>query len=156
REESGGQRGLFPSDGLRSTTRILRLRLGSVRMVPRETLRLTVNGDPFQVAAASNQTLLEVLREGLGLAGTKRGCDDASCGACAVLVAGRPALACIRLALPAEGSEVTTIEGAARSELGARIQGALIENGALQCGYCTPGVVLAAQALFQREPHPDD
>ena len=102
-------------------------------MVPRETLRLTVNGDPFQVAAAPNQTLLEVLREGLGLTGTKRGCDDASCGACTVLVDGQPALSCIRLALTAEGSEVTTIEGAARSPLGARVEKALTEEGALQC-----------------------
>ncbi len=125
-------------------------------MVPKETLRLTVNGDPFEVAAAPNQTLLEVLRETVGLTGTKRGCDDASCGACTVLVDGRPVLACIRLALTCDGAEITTVEGAARTPLGARIEKALAEEGGLQCGFCTPGIVLAAQAIFREDPHPGE
>src|SRR5262245_41449001 len=101
---------------------------------PKEILRLTVNGDPFEVAAAPNETLLEVLRETLGLTGTKRGCDDAGCGACTVLVNGGPVLSCIRLALTAGGAEVTTIEGASRSPLGSRVQRALVEEGGLEGG----------------------
>src|ERR1041385_1519303 len=125
-------------------------------MFAKEILRLTVNGDPFQVAAAPHQTLLEVLRETLGLTGTKRGCDDASCGACTVLVGGRPVLSCIRLSLTAVGEEVTTIEGASRSPLGTLLLKALAEEGGLQCGYCTPGIVLAAHAIFGRDPHPGE
>jgi aerobic-type carbon monoxide dehydrogenase small subunit (CoxS/CutS family) len=122
----------------------------------KEILRLTVNGDPFQVAAAPNETLLEVLRETLGFTGTKRGCDDASCGACTVLVDGGPVLSCIRLALTADGAEVTTIEGASRSPLASRVQRALADEGGLQCGYCTPGIVLAAHALFSEDPQPSE
>jgi carbon-monoxide dehydrogenase small subunit len=125
-------------------------------MPRKEILELTVNGDPYQVAAAPHQTLLEVLREALSLTGTKRGCDDASCGACTVLIGGRPALSCIRLALTAAGAEVTTIEGARHSRLAVLVQNALAEHGGIQCGYCTPGIVLAAQALLDANPHPDE
>lgn len=122
----------------------------------KEVLRIRVNGDSHEVAAAPNRTLLDLLREDLGLTGTKRGCDDASCGACTVLVGGRPALSCILLALTAEDTEVMTIEGAARDGRLSPLQEALVAEGGLQCGYCTPGVVLAAQALLTRIPFPTE
>ena len=122
----------------------------------KEVLHIRVNGDTHEVAAAPNRTLLDLLREDLGLTGTKRGCDDASCGACTVLVDGRPALSCISLALTAEGAEMMTIEGAAGDGRLSPLQEALVAEGGLQCGYCTPGVVLAAWALLARTPSPTE
>ncbi len=117
-------------------------------MLEKEILSFRVNGVPRQAAVRANQTLLEALREELGLTGTKEGCDDASCGACTVLLDGKPIISCAHLALLAEGASVTTIEGAARDGRLAAVQDALIENGGLQCGYCTPGMVLTAHALL--------
>jgi carbon-monoxide dehydrogenase small subunit len=122
----------------------------------KEILGIRVNGDSHEVAAAPNRTLLDLLRDDLGLTGTKRGCDDASCGACTVLVDGRPALSCIVLALTAQGSEVTTIEGVAGDGRLSPLQEALVAGGGLQCGYCTPGIVLAARALLARTPFPTE
>jgi carbon-monoxide dehydrogenase small subunit len=117
---------------------------------------MRVNGETSEVAVAPNRTLLEVLREDLRLTGTKRGCDDASCGACTVFVDGKPQLSCIVLALCMQEAAVKTIEGATvHSQLSA-LQESLVNEGGLQCGYCTPGVVLAAQALLENTPDPSE
>jgi len=125
-------------------------------MPGKELLQLNVNGDAVAVAVRPSDTLLDALRDTIGLTGTKRGCDDGSCGACTVLIAGRPALACLVLALTVDGDDVTTIEAASAHPASAAVQQALVEEGGVQCGYCTPGIVLAAHALFAEYPAPDD
>ncbi len=123
-------------------------------------LRLKVNGDTLDTAAPAHWTLLEVLRYRLGLTGSKQGCDKGDCGACTVLLDGRPVLACITLAAMSEGREVTTIEGL--TPLHARaggdgpdpVQSAFDRCGALQCGFCQPGMMLSARALLDRNPCP--
>ena len=122
-------------------------------MLDKEILSFRVNGVPRQAAVRANQTLLEVLREDLGLTGTKEGCDDASCGACTVLLDGKPVISCVHLALLVEAAEVTTIKGVARDGQLSAVQEALIESGGLQCGYCTPGMVLAAHSLLTASSH---
>jgi carbon-monoxide dehydrogenase small subunit len=122
--------------------------------VPKILLRLRVNGEEHDVAAAPHKTLLEVLREEMGLTGTKHGCELGECGTCTVLVDGEPMLSC--LALPAElaGCEITTVEGMATPGRLHPLQQAFAELGAAQCGYCTPGILLAAQALLAERPTP--
>jgi len=115
---------------------------------------LTVNGEAQQRVAAANRTLLEVLREDLGLTGTKYGCELGECGACTVLIDGIPMLSCVTLALHAEGTEVTTVEGLADGNVPHPLQAAFAELGAAQCGYCTPGMLLAAKALIDAESNP--
>ncbi len=117
-------------------------------------ISLTVNGEPHEVLVPVHKTLLEVLREDLGLTGTKHGCELGECGTCTVLVDGEPVLSC--LALPAElaGAEITTVEGMARGGRLHPLQQAFAELGAAQCGYCTPGVLLTAQALLAGRPVP--
>lgn len=123
-------------------------------------LRLRVNGDSLSLAAPSHWTLLEVLRYRLGLTGSKQGCDKGDCGACTVLLDGKPVLSCITLAALAEEREVTTIEGLMPAHLRAGgqgadpIQDAFDRCGALQCGFCQPGMMLSARALLQRNPQP--
>ncbi|MBI5486053.1 MAG: (2Fe-2S)-binding protein [Deltaproteobacteria bacterium] len=117
-------------------------------------IELTVNGDPHRVSVRPNRTLLDVLREELGLTGTKRGCDQGECGACTVHLDGRAVNACLVLAIDADGSEVTTIEGLARRGELHPLQRAFVEEGAIQCGYCTPGMILQAAALLRRNPTP--
>ncbi len=117
-------------------------------------IRLTVNGEPREVLFASYKTLLEVLREDLGLTGTKHGCELGECGACAVLVAGEPVLSCLLLAVECDGAEVTTVEGLARGPALSPLQQAFADKGAAQCGYCTPGILVTAQALLERNPAP--
>ena len=123
-------------------------------------LSLDVNGDRIQVAAPDHWTLLEVLRYRLGLTGSKQGCDKGDCGACTVLIDGRPQLSCLTLAAMAEGKRVTTIEGlmpAHRQEGGQGadpLQQAFDRCGALQCGFCQPGMILSARALLNRESQP--
>jgi aerobic-type carbon monoxide dehydrogenase small subunit (CoxS/CutS family) len=125
-----------------------------------ELLSLTVNGTEAHVAAPGHWTLLEVLRYELDLIGSKQGCDKGDCGACTVLVDGRPVLSCITLAALAEGREVTTIEGlmplhvAAGGDGPDPIQSAFDRCGALQCGFCQPGMMLSARALLDENPHP--
>src|SRR5215510_12001300 len=114
-------------------------------MSEREVLRLRVNGDEREALVPHERTLLDLLRDDLGLTGSKRGCDDGSCGACTVLVDGVPRLACLELALLAEGADVMTIEGAARDPAARALLEAFVACGGLQCGYCTPGMVLAAR-----------
>ena len=118
-------------------------------------IRLTVNGDLRECAVTPSTTLLEALRYGLGLTGSKQGCDKGDCGACTVVVDGEPVLACISLALAYDGGpEVTTIEGVAEKGRPHPLQDALDETGGAQCGFCTPGILMSAWALLEREPNP--
>ena len=118
------------------------------------SIGLRVNGEPAEVSFAPHKTLLEVLREDLALPGTKHGCELGECGACAVLVDGKPVLSCLYLGLEAEGAEVTTIEGMADGPSLHPLQAAFADLGAAQCGYCTPGILLAAKALLDRNARP--
>src|SRR5512141_1476844 len=115
---------------------------------------MTVNGEPVVAAFAPHKTLLEVLREDLRLTGTKHGCELGECGACAVLVDGRPVLSCLYLGLECEGKSVETVEGMADARGLHPLQKAFADLGAAQCGYCTPGFLLAAKALLAAEPSP--
>jgi len=119
-------------------------------------VHLTVNGDAHSVAVRPNVTLLDVLREHLGLIGTKRGCDFGDCGTCTVLLDGEAVKSCLVLAVAADGREVTTIEGLASDGAMHPLQKAFIAKGAIQCGYCTPGMVMAAKALVDANPDPTD
>jgi aerobic-type carbon monoxide dehydrogenase small subunit (CoxS/CutS family) len=122
--------------------------------VPKALLRLSVNGEDQDIAAASHKTLLEVLREEMGLTGTKHGCELGECGTCTVLVDGQPVLSCLVLPLELEGRQVTTVEGLARRGRLDPLQQAFAELGAAQCGYCTPGILLTARALLTQNPRP--
>jgi aerobic-type carbon monoxide dehydrogenase small subunit (CoxS/CutS family) len=113
-----------------------------------------VNGDRVEVAFAPHKTLLEVLREDLGLTGTKHGCELGECGTCAVLVDGRPVLSCLYLGLECEGRRVETVEGMATAAGLHPLQKAFADLGAAQCGYCTPGFLLTARALLDSNPRP--
>ncbi len=117
-------------------------------------LRLNVNGEEIPVSFAPYKTLLEVLREDLGLTGTKHGCELGECGACAVLIDGEPVLACLELALQCEGRAIRTIEGLARGAELHPLQAAFADLGGSQCGYCTSGMILTAKALLDKEPDP--
>lgn len=119
-----------------------------------ERIALRVNGRLHEVLAESSATLLEVLREDLGLTGTKHGCELGECGACTVLLDGIPALACLVLAVEAQDRAIATIEGIADGTTLHPLQQAFMDHGALQCGYCTPGFLLTAKALLDREPTP--
>jgi carbon-monoxide dehydrogenase small subunit len=116
-------------------------------------LRLKVNGEEREVLAPVHHTLLEVLREELGLTGTKHGCEVGECGTCTVLVDGQPVLSCLALPVECEGRDVTTVEALAASSLNP-LQQAFAELGAAQCGYCTPGFLLVAEALLKENPSP--
>jgi carbon-monoxide dehydrogenase small subunit len=116
--------------------------------------QLTVNGEPVEVSFAPYKTLLEVLREDLGLTGTKHGCELGECGACAVLVDGEPQLSCLVLAVECEGRSIETVEGLARGAELHPLQAAFADLGAAQCGYCTPGILVTAKALLENEPEP--
>ncbi|HKU84704.1 MAG TPA: (2Fe-2S)-binding protein [Casimicrobiaceae bacterium] len=115
---------------------------------------LQINGETHDLRVPADATLLDVLRENLALPGTKRGCNHGVCGACNVLVDGNLVRSCLMLTLEAEGRAVVTIEGASESRTGSDVQQALIDAGAIQCGFCTPGFVMALTALFAQEPHP--
>ncbi len=115
---------------------------------------LTVNGERVEVAFAPHKTLLEVLREDLRLTGTKHGCELGECGTCAVLVDGKPVLSCLYLGLECEGRRVETVEGMAGSSGLHPLQKAFADLGAAQCGYCTPGILLTAQALLAAHANP--
>jgi len=117
-------------------------------------LGLTVNGEVHDILVPVHKTLLEVLREDLGLTGTKHGCELGECGTCTVLVDGQPVLSCLALPVEMEGRDITTIEGMARGAELHPLQQAFAELGAAQCGYCTPGILLTAQALLVETPVP--
>ena len=119
-------------------------------------VELTVNGDPYRREIEPDATLLSVLRDALGLTGTKWGCMTGDCGACTVLVDGEPVVSCLQLARQVDGTEVTTVEGLAENgELG-DLQAAFVTNGAAQCGFCTPGMLMAAEALLRRDDTPTE
>jgi aerobic-type carbon monoxide dehydrogenase small subunit (CoxS/CutS family) len=120
----------------------------------REVLRLSVNAQDRELLVKPYSTLLEVLREDLRLTGTKHGCETGECGACTVLVDGVPKLSCLVLPAQAEGAEVTTIEGVASGSALHPVQQAFMDAGAVQCGYCTPGMVLTTTALLEANPVP--
>jgi carbon-monoxide dehydrogenase small subunit len=117
-------------------------------------LHISVNGDAHHLLVGTNRTLLDVIREDLGLTGTKNGCGAGECGACTVLLDGEPVNSCLVLAHEAGGRSVTTIEGLAGGGVLHPIQEAFISQGAIQCGYCTPGMVMATKALLDRTPDP--
>ncbi len=117
-------------------------------------IKFALNGEPAEVAFAPHKTLLEVLREDLALTGTKHGCELGECGTCTVLVDGRSILSCLFLGLDAEGREVTTIEGMAEGGVLHPLQDTFADLGAAQCGYCSPGFLLAAKELVDKKPNP--
>jgi aerobic-type carbon monoxide dehydrogenase small subunit (CoxS/CutS family) len=117
---------------------------------------LTVNGVAYPIEVDASVTLLQVVRDRIGLTGSKEGCDDSECGACMMLLDGKPVNSCSYLALQAEGREILTVEGlAARDELHP-LQQAFLEDGAVQCGFCTPGMLISAYALLQRNGAPTE
>ena len=115
---------------------------------------LSVNGETAEASFSPYKTLLEVLREDLGLTGTKHGCELGECGACAVLVDGEPQLSCLVLAVECEGRSVETVEGLGRGAALHPLQSAFADLGAAQCGYCTPGILMTAKALLEHEKNP--
>ncbi|NMB35828.1 MAG: (2Fe-2S)-binding protein [Firmicutes bacterium] len=119
-----------------------------------KTIRLTVNGEEKTLKIGVQQTLLEVLREDLGLTGTKKGCNQGECGACTVLLDGKPVSSCLLLAVKADGKTVLTIEGLAQAGELHPMQQAFNEKGAIQCGFCSPGMILVAKSLLERNPNP--
>lgn len=122
----------------------------------REVLRLSVNGQDRELLVKPYTTLMEVLREDLRLTGTKHGCEAGECGACTVLIDGVPKVSCLVLPAQAEGTKVTTIEGIANGSTLHPVQQAFMDAGAVQCGYCTPGMVLTAKALLDTNPAPSE
>jgi carbon-monoxide dehydrogenase small subunit len=122
----------------------------------KKIIRLKVNGEVHEIAVDPWRTLLEVLREDLGLTGTKESCDLGTCGACTVLINGEPMLSCLLLAWGLEDQEILTIEGMATGGRLHPLQEAFINHGAFQCGFCTPGMILTAKALLEENPHPSE
>jgi carbon-monoxide dehydrogenase small subunit len=120
----------------------------------KQVIKLIVNDKEYELFVAPNRTLLEVLRDDLCLTGTKRGCDSGQCGACTVLLDGEPILSCITLACEVEGRKIRTIEGIAKDGELQPVQQAFLKYGAVQCGFCTPGMVLSASALLESNPAP--
>ena len=119
-------------------------------------IELKINGDNYEVLVSPNNTLLEVLRDKLGLMGTKQGCDLGACGACTVLINGEAYLSCLMLAMDAVGKEIMTIEGVEEDGLLHPLQTAFVEKGGLQCGFCTPGMILTAKTILDEEEHPTE
>ncbi|MEK7378933.1 MAG: (2Fe-2S)-binding protein [Candidatus Binatota bacterium] len=117
-------------------------------------LRLRVNGEVKEVATETNKTLLEVLREDLGLTGTKHGCELGECGTCTVLIGDEPVLSCLVLGVESEDADIVTVEGLMRDGRPHPLQRAFADLGATQCGYCIPGILLTSRALLDKNPHP--
>lgn len=122
----------------------------------KQQVRMRVNGEEVVEWVEPRRTLLDFLREDLNLTGSKKGCDLGNCGACTVLMDGRPINSCLVLAVEVEGREILTIEGLSERTKLHPIQEAFIEHGAVQCGYCTPGMILSAKALLDENPHPTE
>jgi aerobic-type carbon monoxide dehydrogenase small subunit (CoxS/CutS family) len=120
------------------------------------TINLTVNGGLEQVTVPSNMTLMRMLRESLALTGTKNGCSAGECGACTVLMNGEPVNSCMVLAVECDGAQIITVEGLARDNQLDPIQEAIIESGAVQCGFCTPGILISSRGLLNRNPNPSE
>ena len=122
----------------------------------KQIIRLKVNGEDCEALVKPNTTLLDFIRNGLGLTGTKKGCDEGDCGACTVLLNGKPVNSCLVLALEANGKEVLTIEGLGQEGKLDPLQRAFIDKGAVQCGFCSPGMILSAKALLAENPKPTE
>jgi len=122
----------------------------------KQVIRLVVNGETYEVIVKASETLPDVLRDKLRLTGTKEGCDTGKCGACTVLIDGQAVRSCLTLAVSVEDKEITTIEGLAKGEELHPLQQAFIEQGALQCGFCTPGMILTAKAFLDENPTPTE
>ena len=127
---------------------------GAAGKLTKTLLQLRVNGETKEVATEINKTLLEVLREDMGLTGTKHGCELGECGTCAILVDGVPVLSCLMLGVEAVDTEVITVEGMTQNGQSHALQNAFADLGAAQCGYCIPGILLTAKALLDANPHP--
>ncbi|HUS77411.1 MAG TPA: (2Fe-2S)-binding protein [Patescibacteria group bacterium] len=123
-------------------------------MVDKVKIVLKVNGEPREVYVEPGWTLLRVLREDLGLTGAKNGCGNGECGACTVIMDGKAVPSCLVLAVSAEGKEIETIEGLQKGGERHALQRAFIEHGAVQCGFCTPGMIMSAKALLDENPEP--
>jgi len=119
-------------------------------------IQLKINGESYDVSVKPNETLLDVLRDKLDLTGTKKGCDTGQCGACTVVLDGKPVNSCLVLAVEAQGKDLLTIEGLASNGQLHPLQTAFVEEGAVQCGYCTPGMILSAKALLDENPTPTE
>ena len=137
----------------RNTEHVVRVSCGGGNMAI-HSIAVTVNGAKEYVDVASNLTLLQMLRERLALTGTKNGCAAGECGACTVLLDGEPVNSCLVLAVEADGAEIVTVEGLAHDEQLDVVQQTFIEEGAVQCGFCTPGMLISARALLDRNPEP--
>jgi carbon-monoxide dehydrogenase small subunit len=124
--------------------------------MPKLSLRLRVNGEPYELEVEPHRTLLEVVRDDLHLTGAKEGCGTGDCGACSMIVDGRLVTSCLLLALEANGADVLTIEGLASDGRLHPLQQAFLDHGAVQCGFCIPGMILAAKCLLDRNPHPSE
>ena len=122
----------------------------------KQLIELKVNGESYEVAVDTHRTLLEVLRENLGLTGAKEGCDLGDCGTCTVLIDGKPVLACLTLAVDSVEKEITTIEGLASEGKLHPLQQNFVDHGAIQCGFCTPGMLLSAKAMLDENPNPTE
>ena len=122
----------------------------------KQEIKLKVNGAPYEVFVEPWKTLLDVLREEIGLMGVKSGCEEGECGACTVLVDGKAVNSCLMLAPQAQGKEIITIEGLEGEEGLHPLQQAFVEHFAVQCGFCTPGMILSAKALLDKNPHPTE
>jgi carbon-monoxide dehydrogenase small subunit len=125
-------------------------------MSTKRVVSATINGDSTDFLCEPRQTLLEVLRDSLGMTGTKEGCSNGNCGACTVIMNGRPVVSCLVLAVEAEGAEIRTIEGVACGSQLDEVQNAFLEGAALQCGVCTPGFIVQAEALLDENPNPTE
>jgi carbon-monoxide dehydrogenase small subunit len=119
-------------------------------------IKITVNKNLYEIDVQPHRTLLEVIREDIGLTGTKEGCGIGECGACTVIVNGKTVNSCLMLAVEADGKEITTIEGIADGDILHPIQQAFMEQGGVQCGFCTPGMIISAKALLDNNPEPND
>ena len=125
-------------------------------MILKVPITITVNGEQYELEVKPNRTLVDLLREDLGLTGTKMGCNEGKCGSCTVLMNGLPVSSCMILAPEADGAEILTIEGLAEKGDPHPLQKAFAEKGAVQCGYCTPGMILTAKALVDANPAPSE
>jgi carbon-monoxide dehydrogenase small subunit len=122
----------------------------------RKKIKLNVNGQEQEILVEARQTLLDILRYELRLTGTKEGCGDGNCGSCTVLLNGEAVNSCLVFAVEVAGQEITTIEGLAQGKRLDPLQSAFIEEGAIQCGFCTPGVILTAKSFLNKNPHPTE
>jgi len=129
---------------------------GGSEAMEKRLIQLRVNGEEYDVAVTPNETLVEVLRERLELTGTKAGCGEGACGTCTILLDGKPVRSCLTLAIEVQGKEIVTIEGLAKGMELHPVQKAFIEHGAIQCGFCSPAMILTSKALLDENPHPTE